>query len=80
MLLPFGLRPHSSSTPELPNPYLHNPWYKNLKLVIGGPAFPRPVAAMCGFLILEMILFAGSRDTLNKYYSRTQQLLNSRHT
>ena len=33
----------------------------------------------CGFLALEMILFAGSRDTLHKYYSRTQQLLNSRH-
>ncbi len=40
---------------------------------------PHPVAATCGFLILEMVLFAGSRDTLNKFYSRTQQLLNSRH-
>jgi len=50
------------------------------RLFVEGPAFPRPVAAMCGFLILEMILFAGSRDTLHKYYSRTQQLLNSHHT
>jgi hypothetical protein len=40
---------------------------------------PHPVAATCGFLILEMVLFAGSRDTLNKFYSRTQQLLNSRN-
>ena len=31
--LPFGLRPHSSSTADLPNPYLHNTWYRNLKLV-----------------------------------------------
>jgi hypothetical protein len=29
-----------------------------------------------GFLLLEIILFAGSRDCLKKYYSRTQELLN----
>ena len=31
MLLPFGLRPHSSSTlrKTLLNPYSHNPWYRN---------------------------------------------------
>jgi hypothetical protein len=49
------------------------------RLFSEGPAFPRPITATCGFLALEMILFAGSRDTLQKYYSRTQQLLNSRH-
>ena len=32
-----------------------------------------------GFLALEIVLFAGSRDTLAKYYGRTRQLLNSRH-
>lgn len=31
------------------------------------------------FLLLELVLFAGSRDTLRKYYSRTQQLLSSHH-
>jgi hypothetical protein len=30
-----------------------------------------------GFLALELVLFAGSRDTLRKYYSRTRQLLNT---
>jgi hypothetical protein len=29
-----------------------------------------------GVLLLEIILFAGSRDCLRKYYSRTQELLN----
>jgi hypothetical protein len=32
-----------------------------------------------GFAVLEAILLAGSRDTLRKYYTRTQQLLNSSH-
>lgn len=32
-----------------------------------------------GFVALEMVLLAGSRDTLRKYYDRTQQLLTSRH-
>jgi hypothetical protein len=31
-----------------------------------------------GFVVLELVLFAGSRDALRKYYARTQQLLNSR--
>ena len=31
------------------------------------------------FVALELVLFAGSRDTLSKYYTRTRQLLNSRH-
>ncbi|MCC7086533.1 MAG: hypothetical protein IT427_16160 [Pirellulales bacterium] len=43
-----------------------------------GPAFPGRLAAHVGFLALEIVLFAGSRDTLRKYYNRTQQLLNSR--
>ena len=30
-----------------------------------------------GFLALEIVLFAGSRDTLRKYYARTRQLLNT---
>jgi hypothetical protein len=29
-----------------------------------------------GFLLLEIVLFAASRDCLKKYYSRTQELLN----
>jgi hypothetical protein len=29
-----------------------------------------------GFLLLEIVLFAGSRDTLKRYYSRTAELLN----
>ena len=35
--------------------------------------------ATVAFLALELVLFAGSRDTLRKYYGRTQQLLSSRH-
>jgi hypothetical protein len=34
---------------------------------------------LLGFILLEAILFAGSRDTLRKYYTRTQQLLSSHH-
>ena len=30
-----------------------------------------------GFLALELVLFAGSRDTLRKYYARTHELLDS---
>jgi membrane protein DedA with SNARE-associated domain len=37
------------------------------------------MGATVGFLVVEIILFAGSRDTLQKYYTRTQQLLNSNH-
>ncbi len=33
VLLRFGLRPSLRSTAELPNPYLHNPWYRKSKLV-----------------------------------------------
>ena len=49
------------------------------RLFSEGPSATNRLATTCGFLALEMILFAGSRDTLHKYYSRTQQLLNSRH-
>ncbi len=37
------------------------------------------MSATVAFLFVEMVLFAGSRDTLRKYYTRSQQLLNSRH-
>lgn len=40
---------------------------------------PSHLAATCGVVVLEIIFFAGSRDTLAKYYTRTQQLLNSHH-
>lgn len=49
------------------------------RLFCEGPSAANRLATTCGFLALEMILFAGSRDTLHKYYSRTQQLLDSRH-
>ena len=49
------------------------------RLFSEGPAVTSRLATTCGFLALEIVLFAGSRDTLHKYYSRTQQLLNSRH-
>jgi hypothetical protein len=49
------------------------------RLVSDGPPVTNRLATTCGFLTLEVILFAGSRDTLQKYYSRTQQLLNSRN-
>ena len=48
------------------------------RLLSGGSA-SHPLAATCGFLALEMVLFAGSRDALHKFYSRTQQLLDSQH-
>ena len=47
--------------------------------LLSGPAVASRYAVTCGFLALETILFAGSRDTLHKYYVRTQQLLNSRN-
>jgi len=40
---------------------------------------PHSLAATLGMLALEIILLAGSRDALKKYYSRTQQLLNTHH-
>ena len=49
------------------------------RLVSEGPPVTNRLATTCGFLTLEVIFFAGSRDTLQKYYSRTQQLLNSHH-
>ena len=71
------------------NHYRYYQFYSNMfiaaafafwaRLFSEGPAVTGCLAATCGFLALEMILFAGSRDTLHKYYSRTQQLLNSQH-
>jgi len=71
------------------NHYRYYQFYSNMlvaaafsfasRVVSGGlrPSFnPWTVVA---FLALELVLFAGSRDSLRKYYSRTQQLLNSRH-
>ena len=48
--------------------------------LLSSPSSPplRPGTAVA-FLALEAVLLAGSRDALRKYYSRTQQLLNSRH-
>ncbi len=43
----------------------------------GGEAFRRLLWPAVGFLVLESVLLAGSRDTLRKYYTRTQQLLSS---
>lgn len=43
-----------------------------------GTPLPHPLGASLGFLVLEAILLAGSRNALAKYYSRTQQLLNTR--
>lgn len=42
----------------------------------GTGTWPRGWSAV-GFLALEAILWAGARDSLRKYYSRTQQLLNT---
>jgi hypothetical protein len=50
-----------------------------VRLFCEGNLFPDHLMATCGFLALELVLFAGSRDTLQKYYTRTQQLLNSHH-
>lgn len=44
----------------------------------GGEALRRLLWPAVGFLVLESVLLAGSRDTLRKYYTRTQQLLSSR--
>ena len=71
------------------NHYRYYQFYSNM-LVAGAFAFSAYVfsdglpsthlmGATVGFLVVEIILFAGSRDTLQKYYTRTQQLLNSHH-
>jgi hypothetical protein len=48
------------------------------RCVCDAQAFRSQLGLAAGFLILESVLLAGSRDTLRKYYSRTQQLLSSR--
>ena len=40
---------------------------------------PHSWAATFGMVALEIILLAESRNALKKYYSQTQQLLNTRH-
>ncbi len=71
------------------NHYRYYQFYSNMfvaaafsfvaRAVSGGlrPSFT--LGATVAFLALELVLFAGSRDTLRKYYTRTQQLLSSRH-
>ena len=71
------------------NHYRYYQFYSNMfiataftfcaRLVSEGPTITNRLATTCGFLTLEVIFFAGSRDTLQKYYNRTQQLLNSHH-
>jgi hypothetical protein len=46
--------------------------------LVGGEGIAKAIGwPGVGFLALEFVLFAGSRDTLRKYYSRTRQLLNT---
>jgi hypothetical protein len=47
------------------------------ELAIGRGFGESPGWFSVGFVAIEGILWAGSRDTLRKYYSRSQQLLNS---
>jgi hypothetical protein len=70
------------------NHYRYYQFYANMFIAAGfaygaraiaeGSAFWLDGWTSVGFLALEAILFAGSRDTLRKYFSRTQQLLNTR--
>ncbi|NLE57768.1 MAG: hypothetical protein GX616_05360 [Planctomycetes bacterium] len=71
------------------NHYRYYQFYSNMLVAAGFSFAARVVSgglrpslspwATIAFLALELVLFAGSRDTLRKYYSRTQQLLSSRH-
>ncbi|MGI6414769.1 MAG: hypothetical protein ACOX1P_03800 [Thermoguttaceae bacterium] len=49
------------------------------KIVSSGSVPPFSSATRAAFLALEAVLFIGSRDALRRYYTRTRQLLNSRH-
>jgi hypothetical protein len=70
------------------NHYRYYQFYANMFIAAGFAYGARAIAEGCafwlhgwlavGFLALEAVLFAGSRDTLRKYFSRTQQLLNTR--
>lgn len=69
------------------NHYRYYQFYSNMfiaaafsfsaRCVCDGQAFRNRLWPTAGFLILEAVLLAGSRDTLRKYYLRSQQLLNS---
>lgn len=71
------------------NHYRYYQFYSNMfcaaafafcaRLTCEAAAPPHGVAAAFGFVLLELVLLAGSRDALRKYYARTQQLLNSRN-
>lgn len=71
------------------NHYRYYQFYSNMfvaaafsfatKAVLAGATVTLTSLAGIAFVALELVLFAGSRDTLRKYYSRTQQLLSSRH-
>ena len=70
------------------NHYRYYQFYSNMfiavafsfsaRCVCNGQAFRSQLWPAAGFLILESVLLAGSRDTLRKYYTRTQQLLSAR--
>ena len=70
------------------NHYRYYQFYANMFVAVAFTFAARQVAdgnslwsqgwLAVGFLALEAVLCAGSRDTLRKYYSRTQQLLNTR--
>ncbi len=71
------------------NHYRYYQFYSNMfvaaafsfaaRAVSAGASVTLSSLANIAFVTLELVLFAGSRDTLRKYYSRTQQLLSSRH-
>lgn len=71
------------------NHYRYYQFYANMLVAVAlssaarlhaaGTASSLRAGPVLGFILLEAILFAGSRDTLRKYYDRTQQLLSSRH-
>ncbi len=68
------------------NHYRYYQFYSNMFVAVAFSFVARAASAgakvsftpAITFLALELVLFAGSRDTLRKYYSRTQQLLSSR--
>ena len=43
------------------------------------PLPPLVTLADAAVVLLEIVFFAGSRDTLYKYYDRTRQVLETRH-
>jgi hypothetical protein len=67
------------------NHYRHYQFYSNMfiavafayraRLVWEGRSVVEELWPTIGFLVLEAILFVGSRDTLRKYYARAERLL-----